>query len=170
MNKQRRQRGAAVVEFAVLAVLLLVFLVGIFEFGFLWLQSNYIANAAREGARVAAKIGGTSTTAVDQREDAAEVAVKDYLRPLFLYRDKVDSADYPDFIVTTYQRPEPTISVTTGTETIQVPMAEVTVTVKTHLVWDPVLWPLLSALIPGADYDENFLRQLTQKASYAIQN
>jgi Flp pilus assembly protein TadG len=165
---QKKQKGAAVAEFALLVIILLIFLIGIFEFGFLWLQSNNIVSAAREGARVAAKIGGTSVSAIDQREDAAEQAVKEYLRPLFLYRDRVDD---PAFLSTTYKRPEPVVEVPVGGgTTVSIPMAEVTVTVNTHMAWEPVLWPLLRALIPGSGSDNNKLRQLTQSASYAIQN
>lgn len=174
------QRGAAVVEFALVCGLLLIFLVGIVEFGFLWLQASYIGNAAREGARVAAKISGSD---IDAREAAAEQAVEAYLKSNFLFRDRnscqPDDAGFPlncayavndpDFVVTTYTRdPEKSLSLEVDGDTITVPMAEITVTVKTHLIWEPLLWPLLSALLPGVDYDQNKLRQLTQTAAYAI--
>lgn len=180
----RRQRGAAVVEFAILCGLLLIFLVGIAEFGFLWLEAGCIASAAREGARAAAKIGGTATADVDRREAVAEQAVEAYLKANFLFRDRescrTDDDYFPmncayvvndqDFVVTTYTRsPEKTFTVTVGGSDITVPMAEVTVTVKTHIIWEPVLWPLLSALLPGVDYDQNKLKELTQTAAYAIQ-
>lgn len=45
------QKGAAVVEFAVIAPLLLVILFGIIEFGVLLYDKAMITNASREGAR-----------------------------------------------------------------------------------------------------------------------
>ncbi len=177
---QQKQRGAAVVEFTLMSGLLLIFLVGIAEFGFLWLQANYISNAAREGARVAAKLDDGD---VDDREAAARQAVEAYLKSNFLFRNRsscrTTDAGFPlnctyavndaDFVTVVYTRdPEKSLSLTVDGETVTVPMAEVTVTVRTHRIWEPILWPLLSALIPGTDYDRNKLKQLTQTAAYAI--
>ncbi len=50
----RQQRGAAAVEFALIAPLLFMLLFGIFEFGLAWSQKNVYLGAAREGARYAA--------------------------------------------------------------------------------------------------------------------
>jgi Flp pilus assembly protein TadG len=49
-----RERGAAAVEFALIAPLLFMLLFGIFEFGLVWSQKNVYVGAAREGARYAA--------------------------------------------------------------------------------------------------------------------
>ena len=49
-----REGGAALVEFAVLAPLLLLLVLGIIEFGYLFGQFNEIRHAAREGGRYAA--------------------------------------------------------------------------------------------------------------------
>ena len=181
MKIREKQQGAAVVEFALLVGLLLIFLAGIFEFGFLWLESDYIVNAAREGARAAAKIEGND---VDAREAAARQAVQTYLKSQFLFVKngtcQTTDANYPlncdyvvadaDFVTTVYTRdPEQTFTVVVDGDTIVTPMAEVTVTVKTAKVWEPLLWPLLSAVIPGVDYDANKLRELTQTAAYAIE-
>lgn len=173
------QKGAAVVEFAVLVGLLLVFLAGIIEFGFLWIESNYIASAAREGARVAAKVPGTDAAAITERESAAQNAVEEYLKSSFLFKRVLDDpnfdAKYSDFITTTYTRDpdnsnkDKSISVSIDGAATDVYMAEVTVTVKTEYIWSPILWPLLKALIPGANYDSNKLTQLTQSASFVIQ-
>ncbi|MGZ4108449.1 MAG: TadE/TadG family type IV pilus assembly protein [Actinomycetota bacterium] len=48
------ERGAAAVEFALIAPLLFMLLFGIFEFGLVWSQKNVYVGAAREGARYAA--------------------------------------------------------------------------------------------------------------------
>ena len=47
----RREEGAVLVEFAIIAPLLFVLLLGIIEFGIVFFSYNTIANAAREGAR-----------------------------------------------------------------------------------------------------------------------
>lgn len=50
----RDARGQNLVEFAILAPLLLFLLMGIFEFGRAWNVYQVVVNAAREGGRVAA--------------------------------------------------------------------------------------------------------------------
>jgi len=172
MSLLKKEQGAAVVEFAVLSGLLLIFLAGIFEFGFLWVESNYIASAAREGARVAAKVPGITATAVNDRETAAQQAVEEYLRSSFLFRKVLDDPGAPgDFLVTEYTRdPEQTITVTIDGTATDFWVAEVKVTVKTEYIWSPLLWPLLSALIPGVTTSPDMLKQLSQTASFIIEN
>jgi Flp pilus assembly protein TadG len=155
----RNQRGAAVVEFAVLALLLVVFVFGIIEFGLLWVQSHYIANAAREGARVASKIPGTAAADIDAREEDAINAAKEYLREFFLYGDKVDDSDFLTIDVTE----DDLAGVATPPRVI-----EVTVTVQSEQIWQPVLWALLN-LMPGADFPDDFLTTLTQTGVFVIQ-
>jgi Flp pilus assembly protein TadG len=50
-TKLRKCDGAAMVEFAIGGTVLIMFLLGIIEFGFLWYQKQIITNASREGAR-----------------------------------------------------------------------------------------------------------------------
>jgi len=45
------QKGAAIVEFAIVLPLLVLLFMGICEFGLLWYDSQVIINASREGAR-----------------------------------------------------------------------------------------------------------------------
>ena len=61
-NHRRRhdERGAAVVEFAIASVLLLVLLFGIIEFGYVLSFKQGLTQAAAEGARVGA-VGSDST-------------------------------------------------------------------------------------------------------------
>lgn len=47
----KNQKGAAAVEFAIVAPLLVLLVIGIAEFGILWYNSQIIVNASREGAR-----------------------------------------------------------------------------------------------------------------------
>jgi Flp pilus assembly protein TadG len=49
----RCQSGAEVIEFALTLPLLLLFVLGMIEFGFLFQQYEVVTNAAREGARLA---------------------------------------------------------------------------------------------------------------------
>lgn len=49
-----REYGAQLVEFAILAPLLILLVLGIVEFGWLFSQNNDIRHGAREGARAAA--------------------------------------------------------------------------------------------------------------------
>lgn len=165
MRKPSGQRGAAVVEFALLSGLLLVILFGIVEFGFLWLESHYIANAAREGARVAAKENDPNA-----REALARQVVEEYLQDLFLFSGKIDDAGFLQF---TYQ--EPILTNADGSPLVDIddmPLAEVTVTVDTSQVWDPILWPLLEAMpfFPNTDYPDDYLTSITQSASFVIEN
>jgi Flp pilus assembly protein TadG len=159
MYKFRNQKGAAVVEFALLGSLLLIFLVGIVEFGFLWLESNHIANAAREGARVAAKMPDDTL-----RPATADLAVRNYLKTFRLFT-KEDGELRNGLISGSIAVTEDSLPDITPT----VPTVIVTVTIDTTVVWKPLLWPLLG-LLPGVpDYDENKLRFLTQSATYAIE-
>lgn len=54
----RNERGAALVEFAIVAPLLILLLFGIIEFGWIFGQFNAVRHGAREAARFAAVDGG----------------------------------------------------------------------------------------------------------------
>lgn len=53
-NRDLNDQGASLVEFAMLAPLLLLLLIGIVEFGWLFAQNLDVRHGAREGARLAA--------------------------------------------------------------------------------------------------------------------
>lgn len=53
LARQTHDAGAELIEFALLLPILLLVVVGIFDFGFLFQQYQVITNAAREGARLA---------------------------------------------------------------------------------------------------------------------
>jgi Flp pilus assembly protein TadG len=55
--RRRRERGAVMTEFAILASLLAVLLAGIVEFGFTWHSKLEVETAARSGARVGSSMG-----------------------------------------------------------------------------------------------------------------
>jgi Flp pilus assembly protein TadG len=60
-----RNEGQALVEFALVVTLLLVIVLGVFEFGRLWMTMNVLSGAAREGARIAA-VTGPSPSQVEE--------------------------------------------------------------------------------------------------------
>lgn len=65
LSRGRRSRGAALVEFALVAPLLLLLLLGILEFGVVMLHQLTLAQVAREGSRHASL--GRSVAQIDQR-------------------------------------------------------------------------------------------------------
>jgi Flp pilus assembly protein TadG len=58
-RRDRDQRGAVVVEFALIVPILLLVLFGIMEFGYMLNRDMIIGNASRDGARVAS-LNGTA--------------------------------------------------------------------------------------------------------------
>lgn len=161
MSRKRAQHGTAVVEFAFLCGLLLMFLLGIFEFGFLWLQSHYVANAAREGARVAAKKMDDSL-----RCGAAEAATVKYLAGTSLF--STDGTTLRPGLIDSYEcNNNYSISVTPPVTGVRF-----AVTINADMVWNPVLFRFIVVVLPDADadalnaYSDN-LKKLRQSAVYA---
>ena len=67
----QRNAGQNLVEFAIVAVLLLALVLGIVEFGRVWMTFQVVTNAAREGARLAAlPTGFTNAGAVTAKVNA----------------------------------------------------------------------------------------------------
>jgi Flp pilus assembly protein TadG len=54
----RRERGAELIEFALVLPLILILIMGIFDFGLAFQRFEVITNAAREGARLGTLQGG----------------------------------------------------------------------------------------------------------------
>ena len=59
-NPHRDERGAAAVEFAIVATIFFMLVFGIIDFGFAFHSWNNAVNAAREGARLAAVDSNTT--------------------------------------------------------------------------------------------------------------
>jgi Flp pilus assembly protein TadG len=68
----RRDEGASAVEFALIAPLLIMLVVGVFEFGLNWYRTQNLASAAREGARMAS-VSATQAEIFDRVVDAQNV-------------------------------------------------------------------------------------------------
>ena len=65
------EKGQNLVEFAIVVVLLLSLVLGICEFGRIWMTYQVVTNAAREGARLAAlPVGFTNAAAVTAKVNA----------------------------------------------------------------------------------------------------
>lgn len=86
------ERGATVVEFAVIVGLLLIMIFGILEFAFIFYQRHFIENAAREGMRVGVRadnfncFDGLPTAGCTEnldRKHVVEQEVTDYLSALY---------------------------------------------------------------------------------------
>lgn len=67
-NLRRRTRGLAAVEAAIVLPLIVLIIMAVFEYGWLFIKSQQIAGAAREGARTGAKYGATSGDANNAAE------------------------------------------------------------------------------------------------------
>ena len=79
-------RGAAVVEFSIVALLLFLLLFGIIEFGAVLYNQAVITNASREGARYAATFYTNPANATAERPDCGDIKayVVTYVNARFL--------------------------------------------------------------------------------------
>lgn len=158
------QKGAALVEFAILLVLLLVLLFGIIDYGFLWLQAHYVENSAREGARVGARIATLNNppTAVMNLESdvrpAVEGAIRSSLTGLYENEELVNA------LVSDITIEGPTIAVPGGTPLF--PALRVNVTINSAAYWTPIVWSVLN-LLPNSD-GHTGVASLTGSAAFAI--
>ena len=153
------ENGAAVIEFAVLLLLLIPLLFGIIEFGFVWAQSHYLSQATREGARAGARVAiydPDSNTIINQAAVKVAVAtsVNSCLETAPFYAGRVDK------IATI----SPPTLVFFGSSQ---PALAVNVTVNSAAIWPPMLWQLLT-LIPAYGGQHSEINELTDTAVFAI--
>jgi len=162
----RKNRGAAVIEFAILLPLLLLIVFGLIEFGFNFLQYHYIANAAREGARIAAKLPEVDDVKPDVPDMGlpyVQIGVRDYLRGVYrnLTDDEIefhccgfDPSVTPTKFVTIVveaakgEGATPMTLATFGAPSGLDPEPEavrVRVTVNTEQVWTSIFWKVPTA-------------------------
>jgi Flp pilus assembly protein TadG len=96
----RTERGAAALEFVLVAPILILLLFGIVTFGFLFAQDLALSNAARQAARFAAVAGHTCTQVQDEAISVAD--------PL------IDDLEYADVVVTMTEAGNPGCGSTTA--------------------------------------------------------
>lgn len=141
--RRGNERGATVVEFAVIAILLLTVTFGILEFALIFMQSHLVEQRAREGVRVGVRANNYTEFDTNDptcsalphkcnRVKATKLAVQNYL-------DVFSSVPDDDIEVVSSQL-----------EVNDPPVLTVTVTVANFLP------PLLSALVPGYTPPETF--------------
>ena len=101
---RRNRRGAAAVEFAIVAPLFFLLIFGMIEFGRMVMVQQIITNGSREGARIAV-LDGTSTaeivTAVEAYLQNASIAGAD----VTIIPDPPNSAGYGDPVSVTVSIP-----------------------------------------------------------------
>jgi Flp pilus assembly protein TadG len=73
-SSRRERRGAAVVEFAIVAPIFMLFVFGIIEYGRMVMVQQILTNASREGARVAVLEGSTGTDVVNAVVDYCDAS------------------------------------------------------------------------------------------------
>jgi len=142
----RNERGTTAVEFAVIAALLFLILFGILEFGFIFMQEHFVANAAREGVRIGVRAnnfdcfdGETEDECTVDRQTAVVDAVRDYLSTLYGPTDILKPV-----VATTDVSRDPDEN-EAGTKTL-------VVTVEVNNFFPPIISGLAS-IIPGAGFE-----------------
>ena len=77
-----RRRGQALVETAVVVVMLFFLTMSVVEMGWLFMRTNMIVNAARDGARFAATIAKTNRDASSCLTGASLTLIKDHVQAI----------------------------------------------------------------------------------------
>jgi Flp pilus assembly protein TadG len=156
---RHNEKGAAVIEFAILLFLLMPLLFGIIDFGFIWAQSHYLSQATREAARAGARIAthdsGAITNPVEVKA-AVEASVNSSLSQF-------------------YNKPGQLVQIINKIDTPQLVSVEtqqalkVSVTINSDIIWTPILWKML-ALLPSPDEEYSKFEQLTDSSVFPISN
>lgn len=149
-NWTGNEGGATAVEFAVIVAILFIILFGILEFGLIFMQEHFIANAAREGVRIGVRANNYNCLSTDDttgcpaagrvyRKTVVDQKVRDYLSSLY------DSADTTKVIVNIESTPTPEPPATPTKKNLSVQ-------VTTPNFFPPII-SSLATLIPGADFE-----------------
>jgi Flp pilus assembly protein TadG len=85
---RRNRRGAAVVEFAIVAPVFFILVFGMIEYGRMVMVQQILTNATREGARYAVVLDSNDTTAVQNK-------VTDYLESTSIHGSPNVTVDWP---------------------------------------------------------------------------
>jgi Flp pilus assembly protein TadG len=129
-ERQKNDRGAAMIEMALTLPLLLLLSVGVFEFGRAFQTWQVLTNATREGARVAS-LPGTTDTAVSTR-------VQEYLTA-----GQLPSASFSSILITR--------DVVISIGGVDKSASKVTVNYPFEFM---VLQPIAGLVVPGTDVGE----------------
>lgn len=156
---RHNEKGAAVIEFAILLLLLMPLLFGIIDFGFIWAQSHYLNQATREGARAGARIATYDSGAITNLTKEVQPAV---IKSVETSLSQFYGEDRLAKIVNKIDTPQ---LVTVGSQQA----LKVSVTIHSDIIWTPVLWQLLS-LIPSSDEEYSKFEKLTASAVFPISN
>lgn len=156
---RHNEKGAAVIEFAILLLLLMPLLFGIIDFGFIWAQSHYLNQATREGARAGARIATYDSGAITNLTKEVQPAV---IKSVETSLSQFYGEDRLAKIVNKIDTPQ---LVTVGSQQA----LKVSVTINSDIIWTPVLWQLLS-LIPSSDEEYSKFEKLTASAVFPISN
>ncbi|MCI0620941.1 MAG: pilus assembly protein [Acidobacteria bacterium] len=92
LHNKKSERGAELIEFALMLPILLVILAGLWDFGRAYRAYQAITNAAREGARLAVVPAGIN------QEDAVQNRVKEYLNKSSLDTSFMTSGNIDSYI------------------------------------------------------------------------
>jgi Flp pilus assembly protein TadG len=129
----RGERGAALVEFALVLPLLLVVIAGVVDFGFLFQRYEVVTNAAREGARLASLPSYNGQTALIRAH------VRNYVQQGLALSNAALDATVPN-TTAGVNIANVTLSYTANGNTYQIPAVSVTVNYNhTFLMLGPVL-------------------------------
>ena len=157
----KNTRGAAAVEFAIVAPLLFVLIFGIIEFGAILYNKSVITNASREGARYAATFYTNPANATAQRPTCEDVQnyVATYVNTYFL-----SFKNSTPFTVSNVTCPN------TNTEPSQYNSgyAGYVDTVGIEYTYDFLIFPNLLGLLSGGSISDSL--QLTARTSMRDEN
>jgi Flp pilus assembly protein TadG len=133
LRLSRGERGAALVEFALVLPLLLVVIAGVVDFGFLFQRYEVVTNAAREGARLASLPSYNGQTALIRAH------VRNYVQQGLALSTAALNATVPN-TAAGVDITNVTLSYTANGNTYQIPAVSVTVNYNhTFLLLGPVL-------------------------------
>lgn len=144
----QNQRGAVVIEFAIVVLLLLLILFGILEFSFTFLQRHFVANAAREGVRIGVRAQnyncfgkyGTTSCPTSNRVDRGVTVI-----------NQLTDCDNGGYLCTLYKKDIASDTVTPE----RIINADGTKALKVTVSVPNFFPPLLSGLVPGYQYGDN---------------
>lgn len=110
---RRRRRGAAAVEFAIVAPLFFMLVLGMIEIGRMVMVQQILTNASREGARVAVldpPPGGTTRTDVENKVNSYLAAANIHGATVTTIPDEPSTATYGQPVTVTVSVPTSAIS------------------------------------------------------------